>query len=126
TKDEWIRLSSEQGTIQFDERVYVDIDWGKAPSGQQEGEIVMSGAGQEFAVKVPIRNSGLEAHEFVEDNGVVSIDAPNFTRKFDSKDIAWTTVPNMGRTGSSVTVDPPDAERQTPGKQTPRLEYEFT
>src|SRR5690606_18485082 len=75
TKDEWIRLSSEQGTIQFDERVYVDIDWGKAPSGQQEGEVVISGAGQEFSIKVPIRNTGIEAHEFVENNGVVSIDA---------------------------------------------------
>ncbi len=126
TKDEWIRLSSEQGTIQFDERVYVDIDWGKAPSGEQEGEVVISGAGQEFSIKVPIRNTGIEAHEFVENNGVVSIDAPNFTRKIDSKAIAWTIVPNMGRTGSSVTVEPPDAERQIPGKQTPRLEYEFT
>lgn len=125
-KNEWIKLSSEKGTVQYDEKVFVSIDWSKAPKGQHTGEIVISGAGQEFTVKVPIRNDLPEASGFVENNGVVSIEAANFTRKFDSKDITWTVVPNMGRTTSSITVEPANAERQTPGKKTPRVEYEFT
>src|SRR5690606_7644755 len=31
-----------------------------------------------------------------------------------------------GRTSSAVTIEPTTVERQTPGKKTPRLEYEFT
>ncbi len=125
-KNEWIRLSSVAGTIQYSEKVFVSIDWTRVPSGQQTGELEIAGAGQEFVIKVPIRNTATEASGFVENNGVVSIDAPNFARKVDSKDIKWTVVPNMGRTGSSITVAPPNAEEQVPGKQSPRLEYEFT
>jgi hypothetical protein len=126
SKNDWIKLSSESGTIQYDEKVFVSIDWGKAPKGQQTGEIVIEGAGQEFTVKVPIRNDLPQASGFIENNGVVSIEAVNFTRRMDSKDIRWTIVPNMGRTASSLTVEPANAERQTPGKTTPRLEYDFT
>ena len=125
-KNDWIKLSSQKGTVQYDEKVYVNIDWSKAPKGRQTGEIVITGAGQEFVLKVPIRNDLPAVAGFIENNGVVSIEAANFTKKLDSKDISWTIVPNMGRTNSSVTVKPAIAERQIPGKKTPRLEYEFT
>lgn len=125
-KNEWIKLSSEKGTIQYDEKVFVSIDWSKAPKGQETGEVVISGGGQEFTVKVPIRNDLPEASGFVENNGIVSIEAASFTGKLDTKDIHWTLIPNMGRTKSSVTVEPANAERQMPGKNSPRLEYEFT
>src|SRR5690606_1228319 len=92
----------------------------------ETGEIVISGAGQEFVVQVPIRNNLPKVSGFVENNGVVSVEAANFMNKVDSKNISWTVVPNMGRTNSSVTVEPTTAERQTPGKKSPRLEYEFT
>ena len=36
-KNNWIKLSSERGTIQFDEKVYVIIDWDKAPQGRATG-----------------------------------------------------------------------------------------
>jgi hypothetical protein len=126
TKNDWIKLSSDKGTIQYDEKVLVSIDWSKAPKGQETGEIVISGAGQEFVVEVPIRNNVAGASGFVENNGVVSIEAANFTKKFDAKDMSWTLVPNMGRTNSSMTVEPVNAERQVPDKKTPRVEYEFT
>lgn len=124
-KNEWIELSSEKGTIQYDEKIWVSIDWNKAPKGEVTGEILISGAGQKFTVEVPIRNNLPKASGFIENNGVVSIEALNFTRKFDSKDIHWTVIPNMGRTASSMTVEPANAERSAPGKKTPRLEYDF-
>ena len=125
-KDEWIKLSAGHGGIRYDEKILVSIDWDKVPSGRRTGEIVISGAGQEFTVKVPVRNDLPEASGFVECDGVVSIEAPHFTRKVDSKEIKWIVIPNMGRTGSSVTVVPADAETQRPGTNTPRVEYEFT
>ena len=125
-KNDWIKLSSEHGTIQFDEKVYVSIDWQKAPKGRANGIIIISGAGSEYTVKVPIRNDLPEAYGFVENNGVVSIEAVHFDKAVNTEDISWITIPNLGRTQSSVTIYPSNANRQTPGKDSPHLEYMFT
>lgn len=124
--EDWIELSSEGGTIRFGEKVYVSIDWEEVPKENTAGEIVISGAGKEHKVKVPIRNRHTKATGFMENNGVVSIEAPHYDRAVDTREIRWITVPNLGRTGSSVTVAPADADRQTPGDESPYLEYTFT
>lgn len=124
--NDWIKLSSDGGVVQYDDKVFVSVDWSKAPKRDTTGEIVISGAGQEFRVKVPIHNQMPRMSGFIENNGVVSIEAADFTRKFDGAGVTWTVVPNLGRTNSSVTVEPANAARQTPGKSAPRLEFEFT
>ena len=125
-KENWIKLSSERGTIRFDEKVYVSIDWQKAPKGRAAGEIVISGAGREYVVKVPVRNDLPDVSGFVENNGVIAFEASNYTKKFDSKDVHWTVVPNLGRTSSSIIAEPVNAERQKLQKNPPKVEYEFT
>lgn len=125
-KEPWIKLSANSGTVTFDEKVYVSIDWDKVPAGTAAGEIVLAGAGREYTIKVPVRNDLAGAAGFVENNGVVSIEAPHFTQQVGAAGINWTVVPNMGRTGSAVTVAPANAGRQTPGPSAPRLEYTFT
>lgn len=125
-KDDWINLSKTIGTIQYDERIYVSVDWDKVPKGKVEGTLVIKGAGKEYTVKVPVRNNLLPASGFVENNGVVAIEAANYTKKIDSKDVQLTVVPNLGRTNSSVIIQPVTAARQTPGASSPRLEYEFS
>ena len=126
TRDNWINLSSNEGTTRFNEKVYVSIDWEKAPEGSATGEIIISGTGCEYTVNVPIRNDLPDASGFVENNGVVSIEAPHFTKKSDAKEIHWTKTPNLGRTGSSMITEPVDAKPQTPGEGAPKLEYTFT
>lgn len=123
---DWIKLSSSSGTVQYEEKVFVSIDWAKAPKGAEKGSILIKGAGQEFEVNVPIRNNVPSAAGFVENNGVISIEATNFTRKYEAGDIKWNVVPNLGRTHSSVTIEPANAGVQVPGSDTPYLEYEFT
>ena len=125
-KNDWITLSKTQGNIQYDEKVYVSINWNKAPQGKAQGAIVIKGGGKEYTVQVPIRNNLPSSSGFVENNGVVSIEAANYTKKIDSKNIHWTIVPNLGRTSSSIIVEPVTAVRQTPGASSPRVEYEFT
>jgi len=125
-KEKWIKLSSKKGNIQFEEKVYVSIDWEKAPKGRAKGEIIISGTGEKHVVNVPIRNDLPEAYGFVENNGVVSIEAIHYDKAVNPNDIKWITVPNLGRTHSSVTIAPANAERQTPGDDSPRLEYTFT
>lgn len=125
-KDEWIKLSSDKGSFQYEEKIFVSIDWSKAPKGRAAGEIVISGAGENYTIKVPIRNDLPEATGFVENNGVVSIEASHVTRKFDAKEIRWTVIPNLGRTASAITVEPANAPGQMPNDKAPRLEYAFT
>ncbi len=125
-KDKWIQLSSKKGTVQFEEKVYVSIDWKKAPKGRATGEIIISGTGREHVVKVPVRNDLPEVQGFAENNGVVSIEAVHYDKVVNTDKISWIKVPNLGRTYSSVTLSPSNAERQTPGDDSPYLEYTFT
>lgn len=125
-KNQWIKLPALAGKIQYDEKIEVHIDWKQAPKGRHEGEIVIAGAGQEFTIKVPIRNDLSTAAGFVENNGVISMEASNYTNKFDAKEIQWIKVPNLGRTHSAMTVEPANAERQLRLETAPYLEYEFT
>lgn len=125
-KNDWIKLSATSGTVQHEEKVYVRIDWNKAPSGNATGAIEIQGGGQPITIQVPIHNPDLNAEGFVENNGVISIEAPNFSRKEDGHQIHWTTVPNMGRTGSAITMEPANAEPQEPGADAPCLEYDFS
>ncbi|MBN1144399.1 MAG: glycosyl hydrolase 115 family protein [Bacteroidales bacterium] len=124
--DGWIQLSKEQGTTQYNEKVYVSIDWEKAPESDTAGTILISGAGKEYAVAVPIRNKLPKVSGFVENNGVISFEATRFTRKTDTKEAYWTVIPNLGRTNSSLIIEPVTAGRHTPAINSPCVEYDFT
>src|SRR5690606_40244755 len=90
-----------------------------------EGTITLSGAGREINISGPVRqNVPLGVSGFVENAGVVSIDAVNYQRAVRSKINTWEVSPNLGRTGSAITTTPVTSTPQTPGKG-PYLEYEI-
>ena len=127
TEEEWISLSKTSGSIEFDEKVYVSIDWDKLPDGQEEGEFVISGAGREVAIAVPVNTSVPEnASGYIENDGIVSIDASGFQNKNEVNGISWEVIPNLGRTASGVTSMPVTMKEETPGENTPYLEYDVT
>ncbi len=125
-QEDWIKLSSESGKTMFNEKVYVSIDWSKAPKGEAVGKIVISGAGKEYTIAVPVKNELLPLAGFIENNGIIAFDACNYSRKFDTKDIQWTIVPNLGRTNSALIIEPVTSERQVKLENAPRVEYDFT
>jgi len=125
-RQDWIRLTKREGTIRFDEKVHVSIDWAKAPAGSSTGEVVVAGAGSEYIVTVPIRNDQPALTGWVEDRGVVSIEAAQFDRASTAPDARWITVPNLGRTDSAVTIAPAHAPRRAAVAGAPCLEYDFT
>ncbi|WP_421871028.1 glycosyl hydrolase 115 family protein [Marinoscillum sp.] len=126
TSEDWIKLSSTGGTIEYEEKVYVSIDWGKVPEGTVKGEVTISGGGRDFKVTVPLRSFMPVAAGFVENNGVIAIDAAKPDKMVTTKEVTWSVVPNMGRTGSSITMEPADAPVQQTGKKSPMLQYTFT
>jgi hypothetical protein len=126
-KEDWIKLSREQGTVLYNEKVYVTIDWSKVPKGLSNGTISIAGAGQqEHLIKVPVNNGLPAGSGFVENSGTVAIEANHFNSKIETNNAHWTVVPNLGRTGSSIIIEPVTLKTQTPGPTTPRLEYKFT
>ena len=49
-KQEWLRPAKRAGTVQFEERIEISVDWQKAPPGRSVGELVIAGAGSEYTV----------------------------------------------------------------------------
>lgn len=124
--DDWILLSKTEGSLVYDEKVLVGIDWEKAPEGSGSGSILLKGGGKEFSLEVPCRKDLPEAYGFVENNGVVSIEAVNYHRRTDGTELGWEVVPNLGRTHSALMAGPVTAPRSRPGKGAPLAEYDFT
>jgi hypothetical protein len=126
-KEDWIKLSKEQGTVLYNEKIYVTIDWSKVPKGLANGTILIAGTGQqEHLIKVPVNNRLSAGSGFVENSGTIAIEANHFDSKFETNNARWTVVPNLGRTGSSIIIEPVTLKTQTPGPTTPRVEYKFT
>jgi hypothetical protein len=125
-RQDWIKLSKCEGTLLYNEPIQVSIDWAKAPEGVNTGEILLSGAGRHYAIKVPIRKVTQTASGFVEQDRVISIEAASFDRETRTKKVGWSIVPNLGRTGSAVTPAPFVPEQRLTLADAPCLEYDFT
>ncbi|MHA4809471.1 glycosyl hydrolase 115 family protein [Flavitalea flava] len=152
----WLRISPSTNTTQKDEidlqdRLWVNIDWGKVPAGNQYGMITVSGPdGKQVKIKVPLPNPLIpkknEAKGFIETTGFISIEAEHYSRAVESKikpentvyrnavkqaggnetAVKWQRIPGLGRTLSGMTTMPVTIGLQTklPGGSSPHLEYD--
>ena len=126
---QWIILSETAGIIGKEKRLWIGVDWSKAPTGTSSGRIKISGAGSDVTVKV----SAFQAAEltrdslqgFVEGDGCVSIEAEHFTGKSDAGSNRWIKIPNYGHTLSAMRAEAPVDTQATPGKDSPCLEYKM-
>ena len=124
----WISLSETAGTIEKDKRIWVSVDWKKAPQGAAVGAIRVDGVNTNFSVKVqsfnPAEVTRKSLQGFVEGEGVVSIEAEHFTKITGSGAARWIKIEDYGRTLSGMrAVAPVDAPEAAPGKDSPCLEY---
>lgn len=126
TKNKWINPSSVGGRLEEDTRIWISIDWNKIPDGITEGKLVIEGAGSNYEIIVPLNKKiPDDAYGFIENNGVISIEAVNYSKLVSSGEASWLEIPNLGRTGSSITPSPVTLTRQQITKDSPRLEYNF-
>lgn len=132
--EDWIQLSERSGQFAKQQRVWVSIDWDRAPQGgTSHAVIVIRGAGRSFRVPVlvfkPSSPSPDDVQGFVESHGYVSMEAEHYTRKTDRVGAIWEIISGLGRTGNSVTVLPPTVPSQTTvlavQSNSPRLEYDM-
>lgn len=125
-EEKWIQLTQHSGKVTHDARIEVSIDWSAVPEEVNEGHIVIAGAGKKYKVRVPLQKNIPQLAGFIENNGAVSIEAANYSRKTASNTASALTIANLGRTGSAVTLAPADSERLVAGQNAPVLEYDFT
>ena len=127
-RDPWIRLSRSGGTVDVQETVLVSIDWKKAPKGNQNSQIVVSGPDKSnITVRVDANNRTVPESQaedcFVESGGCVSMEAEHYTRALGGNQVRWEKIPDIGRTLSGVTLVPVTATEQKPESNAPHLEY---
>jgi hypothetical protein len=127
--DSWIILSSEKGTIDKEERIWVSVDWSNAPERTTEGNVKIEGTGETVAVKVEAFNPTEITRDnldgFVEGNGVISIEAEHFTKNVPAGDVCWEKIEDYGRTLSGMSIMPVTAKSVTPPQNSPCLEYKM-
>lgn len=129
SKPEWVSL--ESGTDEYgDVRVDVTIDWSKVQPGRSRGDIRLRINGSDAFVSVPVFNVELPADVlserlFVEENGVVSISAADYSRKKETESIKIDVIDEFGYEGASLRFGDPVGPRQNASRAAPNAEYDF-
>jgi hypothetical protein len=126
----WLIVSEKEGKIETEKRIWITIDWEKAPKGTHNAQIDIIGPkNKTVTVKAIINNPEFlkreEVRGFVESNGYVSMEAEHYTRAVIKYDISWLRIPGLGRTLSGMTPIPVTAPSQKPEYENPRLEYKM-
>lgn len=124
----WITLSATHGNVTEEQRVWVNVDWSKAPKGTADGTVTITGPGADpVAVKVEAFQPAGIAREsvksFVESNGYISIEGAHYTKKVDAPAARWETLDDYGRTLSAMSIFPVTAPSMTSPESSPELDY---
>ncbi|ORX96808.1 hypothetical protein BCR34DRAFT_176731 [Clohesyomyces aquaticus] len=137
--DPFVKLSQKSGTIApdgKDVRIYVDIDWSKAPSGGGKTVLNISSStdyGTQYGmptVTILLNNTIIPSSftsGFAESGaGELAFEAEHYTRLVPSKsnNLTYTLLPGYGRTLSALTLSDPLAPSLT-SSTAPTLEYDF-
>lgn len=125
---DYLLLSHNSGEITEQTTIDIHVDWNKAPQGTTDTHIEISDGGA-TRVTVPIRVANPTVQPdinnlFVERDGYISMEAPNYSRAFNRAPVFWKTIDNYGKTTGGVTVIPATIGEQEINDDTPRLTYD--
>ena len=108
--DPFLKLSQFSGQVGGDVRVFVTSDW-SAPTTDAVGTVTVTGDdGTTFEIKIPVRKNGetvpRDFRGFVEGDGYIAIEAVHAFTRTGAKTVKFVDLPDLGRTGSAVTLFP--------------------
>jgi hypothetical protein len=123
----YMRASSVKGEVQGQERIFLEVDWTKAPAGKSSSSVIVSGSGG-TRITIPLRldnrrYQGKMLSAFLPKDGVISMEAPNYSQAPGRGTLHWQTLPGYGKTLGGVMPVPVTAPVQQLDAHTPHLEY---
>jgi hypothetical protein len=125
----WLVLDCAGGTVEMERRLWVSVDWAKAPKGTTRAHVTITSAQSDpIAVGVEVFNPQEPAkarHCFLETQGYVAAEAEHYTRKVEVGRVHWERIADYGRTLSSMTIMPVTSRSAVPGQDSPHLEYDM-
>jgi hypothetical protein len=123
----YINARPKAGIVNEQERIWINVDWSKAPKGTSHVPVLIKGPHREVTVETIINNEGVAvAGSFKESNGYIAIEAAHYNKAVNQQSVSWKVIPDYGRTLSGVTPWPVTTEKQKPGGNSPHLEYNIT
>lgn len=107
----WILMSNRQGVLAGEEgnRLWVDIDYSILPDqSRPEGQIKITSETYSYTVGVRVYNEklNLKTADFIEADGVVSIQANNYSRLSGGTIAQWESLNGLGRSGAAMILKP--------------------
>ncbi len=127
----WLVISPSSATVRTEQRVTVQVDWSKVPTGTQRASIMITGpSGATTVVQAVVNNPATprpaDVRGFVASAGIVSMEAEHRTRTVNTSDVTWEVIPGLGRTLSGMHVMAATAPSRLPSAASARLEYDVT
>jgi hypothetical protein len=122
----WLHINAATGQVDEQARLWLTVDWDKAPAGKNEVPVSITGPnGNKVTVLAIVNNQPTDqfSNVFMEENGYIAIEAQHFAKAVNTGGIYWEIIPDYGRTLSGVSTYPVTASSQTPGGNSPHLEY---
>ena len=130
----WVVLSRAEGRFETQQRIWVRIDWDRAPKGKAiRASVNFATSAGNQRIAVPVFNPATPREDavagFVESHGYVCMEAEHFSRRRSVDEARWDVVKGLGRSGDSVTVFPPTVasriDVEAMRQHSPVLEYDM-
>ncbi len=121
----WVKLSTQNGTVEKESRLLVDLDWDNVPNGLSESTLTIRQG--ETVVHVGLKAMKTPWPEtdkpfFGALSGEFSIPANHFSTHHPGKHAKWIILPDLGRSEACMGIHPVTAPSAEPS-EAPRLDY---
>ena len=125
----FIQASSLKGSLTSQQKIFLTVDWAKAPAGKSSSSVIVSGSdGTKITVPLLLDNRRFrdkQINAFLPQSGVISMEAPNYNRAVGSRPVQWKILPNYGKTLGGVMPVPVTSAVQQLNTNTAHLEYDI-
>jgi len=123
----WVTIDRPAGETKDATRVNIGVDWARAPAGVSTVTLTVGGFGpyDEHVPLTVVNQPKPTPGTYVEAGDHVAIEADHHAAAASVAGVDWTTIPNLGRWGSSITPLPIHPAPFKPGAG-PSVEYKVT
>jgi hypothetical protein len=127
SSEPWLTVTSATGHATADTRVFVEVDWARAPIGVTHGKLIVSEVGgRSYAVEVmAVKRGTVPIGDFAEADGEVTIDAEHASSSSAVDGVKWKRLPGFGETLSGMEAFPVTAPSSEDAARSACLDYKI-